>query len=69
MGCGDGIDVTWEGKFLSLILQKQGEEDGWMAEKAGLGDTGDFSAKDPTRIRMKGQGSMAAEGFQLWLRI
>lgn len=48
MGCDDGIGVIWEGKFLSLILQKQG-------------DTGCFSAKGPIRIRMKGQGSMDAE--------
>lgn len=40
MGCEDGIEVICEGEFLSLILQKQGEEDGWIVEKAGLGETG-----------------------------
>lgn len=69
MGCEDGIEVVCEGEFLSLILQKQGEEDGWIVEKAGLGETGDFSAKDPIWIRMKGQGSMGTEGFLWWLRI
>ena len=43
---------------MSLILQKQGDDDGWIPEKAGLDDTGSFMAKPPITIRTKGHGSM-----------
>lgn len=54
------------GKFFSLILQKHGDNDGWMPENEGLEATGNLRAKSPIRIRTKGHGSMVSWAKQWW---
>ena len=53
-----GTTADCRGKLLSLILQKQGEEEGWTTERAGLEATGILRARLPTVSLTKGQGSM-----------
>lgn len=53
-----GITAVCGGKPLSLILQKQGEDEGWMTVLAGFAGTGTFNARFPTVRRTKGQGSI-----------
>lgn len=53
-----GIAAVCGGKFLSLILQKQGDEDGCTTELAVFAAKGTFRARFPIVIRMKGQGSI-----------
>ena len=47
------------GKFLSLILQKHGDEEGCTAELDDFAAKGSFRARLLIVRRMKGQGSIA----------
>lgn len=57
-----GTVETWWGKLESLILQKQGEEEGWTVAEEGLEAMGNFRVKSPTRIRTNGHGSIERVG-------
>lgn len=43
---------------MSLILQKQGDDDGWTVAEDGLDAVGYLTVKSPTRIRTNGHGSI-----------
>ena len=60
------MTAIWSGKFLSLILQKHGEEEGWTTERAGFEATGILRARLPTVKRTKGHGSIVSSPSLLW---
>lgn len=53
-----GTVEDWWGKLVSLILQKQGDDDGWTVAEDGLDAVGYLTVKSPTRIRTNGHGSI-----------
>jgi hypothetical protein len=60
-----GIAAVCGGKFLSLILQKQGEDDGCTTELVVFAANGTFKARFPIVRRMNGQGSISIATSQL----
>ena len=54
------MTAIWSGKFLSLILQKHGEEEGWAMEWAGFEATWILRVRLPTVKRTKGHGSIVS---------